>query len=56
MKDITVQPDITIHQAMKKLSQSGEKCLVILPDAIRNYLSKFVDDSWMEEQGFLETA
>jgi len=29
MKDITAQPNITIRQAMKKLSQSGEKCLVI---------------------------
>jgi len=30
MKDITVKPKITIRQAMKKLSQSGEKCLVII--------------------------
>ena len=29
MKNITAQPDITIRQAMKKLSQFGEKCLVI---------------------------
>tara|TARA_Y100000310_G_C20529018_1_gene737524 strand:- start:23 stop:1072 length:1050 start_codon:yes stop_codon:yes gene_type:complete len=29
MKDITVKPDINIRQAMKKLSLSGEKCLVI---------------------------
>lgn len=26
-----------------------EKCVVILPDSIRNYLSKFVDDKWMAE-------
>ena len=32
----------------------NEKCLVILPDSIRNYLSKFVDDKWMNEQGFIE--
>ncbi len=32
MKDITVQPNITIRQAMKKLSQSGEKCLVIVDE------------------------
>ena len=32
----------------------GERCLVILPDSIRNYLTKFVDDDWMKEQGFLE--
>jgi dTDP-glucose pyrophosphorylase len=30
MKNITVQPNITIRQSMKKLSQSGEKCLVIV--------------------------
>ena len=34
----------------------GDKCLVILPDSIRNYLTKFVDDEWMEEQGFWETT
>ncbi len=37
-------------QAAKQLKK-GEKCLVILPDSIRNYLSKFVDDKWMKEQG-----
>lgn len=36
-------------QAAKRLKK-GEKCLVILPDGIRNYLSKFVDDNWMKEQ------
>lgn len=34
-------------------SKEGERCLVILPDAIRNYLTKFVDDAWMKAQGFL---
>ena len=32
MKDITVQPNITIRQAMKTLSQSGKKCLVIIDE------------------------
>lgn len=32
----------------------GEKCLIILPDSIRNYLSKFADDAWMKREGFLE--
>ena len=40
-------------QAAKQLKK-GERCLVILPDGIRNYMSKFVDDKWMHEQGFLE--
>lgn len=39
-------------QAAKGLKK-GQKCLIILPDSIRNYLSKFVDDRWMKEQGFL---
>ena len=30
MKDITVQANITIRQAMKQLNKSGEKCLVII--------------------------
>ncbi len=31
---------------------AGQKCLVILPDGIRNYMSKFLSDDWMKEQGF----
>ncbi|XP_071959615.1 cystathionine beta-synthase-like isoform X2 [Antedon mediterranea] len=30
-----------------------EKCVVILPDSIRNYMSKFLSDGWMEERGYL---
>lgn len=39
-------------QAAKSLSK-GQKCLVILPDSIRNYMSKFVNDDWMKKNGFL---
>ena len=35
-----------------KSLKKGQKCLVILPDSIRNYLSKFPDDVWMKENGF----
>ena len=30
-----------------------QKCLVLLPDSIRNYLSKFVSDKWMEKHDLL---
>jgi cysteine synthase A len=40
-------------EAAKSLKK-GQRCLVILPDGIRNYMSKFMDDKWMSEQGFLE--
>lgn len=33
--------------------KKGQKCLVILPDGVRNYLSKFITDQWMKEQGFI---
>lgn len=39
-------------QAAKNLKK-GQKCLVILPDSIRNYMSKFANDEWMKEQGYL---
>lgn len=39
-------------QAAKTLKE-GQKCLVILPDSIRNYMSKYANDEWMKEEGFL---
>jgi len=38
-------------QACESLNEN-ENCLIILADGIRNYLSKFVADEWMEKQGF----
>lgn len=32
----------------------GKRVVVILPDGIRNYMSTFVSDPWMEAQGFKE--
>jgi len=32
----------------------GQRCLVILPDSIRNYMSKFLDDDWLRNNGFAE--
>ena len=40
-------------KAAKSLKK-GQKCLAILPDNIRNYLSKFVSDDWLRENGFLD--
>jgi cystathionine beta-synthase len=31
---------------------AGKRVVVILPDSIRNYLSKFVSDAWMRQHGF----
>ena len=37
-----------------KTLKKGQKCVAILADGVRNYLTKFVDDKWMQEQGFNE--
>ncbi|MBI5481713.1 MAG: cystathionine beta-synthase [Deltaproteobacteria bacterium] len=34
----------------------GQRVVVVLPDSIRNYLTKFVDDAWMHRNGFVESG
>ena len=40
--------------ALKSAAQLDEdqKCLVVLPDGIRNYMTKFPNDQWMKDQGY----
>jgi cystathionine beta-synthase/cysteine synthase A len=40
-------------EALKE-DTGARKALAILPDSIRNYLTKFVSDAWMREHGFLD--
>uniref|UniRef100_D3TMI8 Cystathionine beta-synthase n=1 Tax=Glossina morsitans morsitans TaxID=37546 RepID=D3TMI8_GLOMM len=39
----------------KHLKQ-GQRCVVILPDGIRNYMTKFVSDNWMEARDFKDVV
>ena len=39
-------------QIAKQL-KSGQNCLVIFPDSIRNYMSKFANDDWMRAHDFI---
>ena len=32
--------------------KEDQNCVVILPDSIRNYMSKFMNDEWMKDHGF----
>ena len=38
-------------QAASELKE-GQNCVVILPDGIRNYMTKFLSDDWMKENKF----
>jgi cysteine synthase A len=42
---------VAAMKAAKELKK-GQKVLVVLPDSIRNYMTKFPNDEWMREQGF----
>src|SRR5262249_25514049 len=46
----------TVHAAMEIARRLGPEAriLALLPDSGRSYLSKFLDDNWMLEHGFLE--
>jgi cystathionine beta-synthase len=32
----------------------GQRCVIILPDSIRNYMSRFANDDWMIDRGFID--
>ncbi|OQR90196.1 cystathionine beta-synthase, partial [Thraustotheca clavata] len=34
--------------------KAGQKCVVMLPDSTRNYMTKFLSDDWMYEHGYVE--
>jgi cystathionine beta-synthase len=40
-------------QAAKSLKE-GQRCVIILPDSVRNYMSKALSDDWMSDQGFVD--
>ncbi|KAK9716775.1 cystathionine beta-synthase [Basidiobolus ranarum] len=39
----------------KKL-KAGQRCVVILPDSVRNYMTKFLNDDWMKINGFTDSV
>eukprot|EP01094_Clydonella_sp_ATCC50884_P023469 TRINITY_DN562_c0_g1_i1.p1 TRINITY_DN562_c0_g1~~TRINITY_DN562_c0_g1_i1.p1 ORF type:complete len:465 (-),score=207.07 TRINITY_DN562_c0_g1_i1:381-1775(-) len=34
--------------------EEGQVCVIVLPDSIRNYISKFADDRWMFDNGYMD--
>ena len=40
-------------RAARELKE-GQKCVVILPDSIRNYMTKFLDDKWLAERDIIK--
>lgn len=46
--------------AIKAIKESGlgqgKRVVIILPDSVRNYMTKFLNDDWMAEREFLDKA
>ena len=40
-------------KAAKSLKK-GQRCVVLLPDSVRNYMTKFLSDDWMKSMGFTD--
>lgn len=38
---------LKVAKGLKK----GDRCVVILPDSSRNYMTKFITDDWMIDKG-----
>jgi cystathionine beta-synthase len=45
-----------MHAALHKAKslKKGQRCVVILPDSLRNYMTKYLKDEWMRKYGFLD--
>jgi len=37
-----------------KCLDKGQKCVVVLPDSTRNYMTKFLNNDWMYDHGFVD--
>ena len=43
---------VQLMTARPKLNVEDKLVVIILPDSLRNYLTKFASDDWMLEQGY----
>jgi cystathionine beta-synthase len=34
--------------------KAGQRCVIILPDSVRNYMTKALSDDWMSDQGYVD--
>jgi cystathionine beta-synthase len=37
-----------------KTLKKGQRCVVLLADSVRNYMTKFLNDDWMKQNGFID--
>jgi len=37
-----------------KSLKKGQRCCVLLPDSVRNYMTKFLNEDWMKKMGYID--
>lgn len=47
---------MSIAVEMAKTLKKGQKCVAILPDSVRNYMTKFLNDQWLADRDIIELA
>ena len=47
---------MSIAVEMAKTLKPGQKCVALLPDSVRNYMTKFLNDQWLAERDIIELA
>jgi len=47
---------LSVVRKLAPTLREGQRCVVILPDNVRNYMTKFLSDEWMIEQGMLKNV
>ncbi len=47
-----------LYAVLQKATElkAGQNCVVVLPDGVRNYMTKFIEPKWMEENRFTSLA
>merc|ERR1711988_1657091 len=44
---------MSVAVEVAKELKKGQKCVVLLPDSVRNYMTKFLNDEWCAERDFI---
>lgn len=45
---------VSVAVQAAKCLKKGQRCVVILPDSVRNYMTKALSDDWMSDHGFVD--
>ena len=44
---------MSVAVEVAKTLKKGQKCVVLLADSVRNYMTKFLDDKWLADRDFI---